>query len=185
MPLAKKAAVPAATALYEYSDNGSSILKSTGKNPSTTDATSRPGWVRNFDIRRGAIQIENANIHPEHDVKGRSLPYVTEFDENSRLFANREAFDSRSFHVEVGAQLALGGLLCSVNEIASSHPEKDSCDCEDNREGRKNLIVAAMDETTQTRAIGIEPDSERGAVFLKLGIGGLLLLLLYAGLKRR
>jgi hypothetical protein len=55
------------------------------------------------------------------------LPYVTEFDENGRLFANLEAFDPRSFHVEVGAQLPFGRI--GGEQIGLAHFEGASVSC--------------------------------------------------------
>ena len=93
---------------------------------STADVASRPSWVRSFDIGRGVIQIVNSNFHLEYDVDGRSLPYVAEFEKNGRLFANLEAFDPRTSHVQIGPQLTFSGFVRPANESRRSEPQHPS-----------------------------------------------------------
>jgi hypothetical protein len=76
-------------------------------------------------------------------------------------------------------------FLRFVDKVFSSKPQEDSGDGKDDSEDRNYFFPAVMNEATKTIPIYAESNRERGNIFLKGVIGGIILFLLYAELKRR
>jgi hypothetical protein len=118
------------------------------------------------------------------EIISGSLPIIFDLEFKDGKLSRTEVFDLCFNNADVRPQLAFGHFLSTANEIAGGHPKEDRRESQDNSKGNENFVLPVVDKVSETVSVSVGHDSERGEIIFRLIVGGLLLVLLYAGLKR-
>jgi len=92
--------------------------------------------------------------------------------------------DAATFNEDVSAQLPLGSLFGSFNQSSRGPPEKPSRYTENNGEQRNDGFAVLVKPLAATSPADFVKNQETADVFLRGALGCMLLMLLYAGMKR-
>jgi hypothetical protein len=82
-------------------------------------------------------------------------------------------------------QLFPGILVSTAYKVASSNPKEDRRESQNDGEYDKDFVFSVMDKVTEAVPVGFGHNIEGGTIIFRGILGGLFLVLLYAGLKRR
>jgi hypothetical protein len=128
-------------------------------------------------------ELVDFNIYPICHIFGRRLTAIFEPEIELRCQSVTAAVSRGFFDSDVGPQLALGGSFRAGDQVTRGNPQKDSGESENNCERGNYRFGVVVGEMSQTNAIDVERDRERGNTFLKILGGGVAILLLNAGLE--
>jgi hypothetical protein len=115
---------------------------------------------------------------------GGSLPKVLDYDGDYRLVSRNDFFDIDTCNSDVCPQLIPSRPLRAFDEVSRSNPQKDGRESQDHSKNYKDFIFSIADEITEAVPIGLGHNFEGGNIIFQGIVGGLFLVLLYAGLKR-
>lgn len=131
---------------------------------------------------RGEI-VETWN-YPISHIFSWGLPEIFERNFKSRSLSVFNILDHHFVHKNIGAQLSFGVFFCPVDQITGSEPQKNRGESKNNGKGGNYGLSIRMDKVASTIPVKTKNTEEIGNTFLKLSIGGVVLIFLYAGLER-
>jgi hypothetical protein len=125
------------------------------------------------------------DVGPISETVSRSLPKVFNANIDEWFFVSFDNLNRNLVYADIGPQLPFCSSLRALNEVARGNPEKDCRKGQNDSEGNENFILPVVDKLAEAIPIGVSPRSESGNIIFRMVVGGLFLVLLYAGLKRR
>lgn len=144
------------------------------------------GFTRfNSDVvERDAILGQQLHLCPCSGVISGCLPVVLEFRKNPKLCVVFAEFECASLNENIGPQLSLGGSIGAFDQFFGRSPEQPSRYTEYNSKEGDDSFTVLVKPLTSTSSSDFVENQETADVFVKGTAACMILMLMYAGLKR-
>jgi hypothetical protein len=176
----------------DFGDRGSNFLKLLGRDlygryhvviPSWAEHRFCNDWWRYIIGPWWGPRWPNGHFDPTSHAVGWRLTKTF----NDDIGKNRRTLVANTYltglYENISTQLPFGSFFGAAHQVARGNPQKDSGEGKNGRECRNDCFGVVVGEVPQTIAIDTEHARDRGNTLLKIRGCGMLLMLLYAGLK--
>jgi hypothetical protein len=130
-------------------------------------------------------RASNRDSRNSIEIVCRRLAIIFDLECKGKDLTGRAIFNLCLGNSDICTQLTPSSFFRTLYEIASSHPKEDGREGQYDSEDSKNFILPVVDVVTKTVSDSDSSRVETGNILFGLTVGGLLIVLLYAGLKRR